>query len=123
MSGRKGMRLAWGDTYVPAPGSHSARAVEFLRSRESGEATSIELRAALGVKDGVSLTRYVDGAVKYGLIECRPAIDSDNAWIWSLGSGKRPGDGEPIRRFVNAKDAPLRHKPGPSSVFDLAEVA
>jgi hypothetical protein len=119
MSGIRGMRVQC--TYVPAPGTYSALALEFLREQVDGKASSRALREAIGVKDGVSLTRYLNGAVKHGLLVCRP---TGAGRVWALLGGppdEPPDDLPPIQRIVNAHDAPLKYKPGPSSVFDLAE--
>jgi hypothetical protein len=125
--------MAWGRTgaYIPAEGSVAARAIEVIAASPGHEATSQMIRDTLGLGTKSSIAAYLGTALKYDWVTMyRVSAHRSDGCIWGLGKRSPPldvllprdePDEWPVQRIVKAAEAPMQHKPGPSSVFDLAE--
>jgi hypothetical protein len=126
VSGKPGMVRK--GPYSPAPDSMAWRALEVLSLAPNGHATTRELATALGL-DPKGIGGYFKGAVRNDWLRFeRISENPADGYMWSRGDSAPPPpevpdppeDTWPIRRFVNAHEAPMLHKLGPASIFDLA---
>jgi hypothetical protein len=117
--------------YVPSPGSFAERAIWYLQSLPPGTRLSTrELAEALN-SDPRQTSANFKQAVDHGFVSCIGVGENPRAgYLWGLGEKELPERAEPeptdegewpVRRIVKASEAPMTHKLGPSSVFDLAE--